>query len=1079
MTIVEFATRKPVTITMVAVAAVLFGLVSFSRLPITLLPEISYPSLTVETEYRGTAPVEVETLITKPIEEAVGVVSGVRHISSISKPGKSLVTLEFRWDTNMEFAVFDVRKKIDLLRLPEDADEPNILRYDPTLDPIMRVELFGQKDLIALRTLAEEGIKKAFDSVEGVAAVKIHGGFEEEIQVNLDEKKLAALNLDIQTVGNRLRQENVNAAGGSLYEYEARYLVRTFNEFQDIQEIEDTILAYRNGREIRLRDVAEVRRGFQEQEVIARVNGEEGVELALFKEGDANTTRTAKAIRARIETLREDLPKDVNLTIVFDQARFIESAINEVIKTALFGGLIAIVVLYFFLKDFRSTLIIGITIPLSIIATFFFMYQTGVSLNIMSLGGLALGVGMLVDSSIVVLEAIYRRREAGDRAEKAANRGASEVGMAIIASTLTTIAVFLPIVFVEGLAGQVFNDQALTVTFSLLTALIVALTLIPMLAAKSELRKMTAPQNLIAESSHSPSRLQRIRRFLLIGLPSILLFLGRRGANALSVLTRFIFRVPLFLFDRIFAVIARSYPHILSQALKARWGVLLASLLLFFLALGLGRSIGVELIPAVAQGEFTIDLHLPEGTPIQRTDRAVQLIEKDLRELSGIEMIFSTVGLKSGQGGIEGTSTENEAQINVVLSERGNRRGEAEAMAQVRNLLAQYAAIDYEIYRPTFFSFKTPVEIDVYGTDLNLLRQETQGLVADLRRIKGLTDFRSSAEEGNPELHVRFNRSRLAQLDLQSGVLSEAIRDKIKGNPVTSVTRGDREIEIVVRNQEDLRESTDDLRGLILASKNGRPITLQSVAAIQRVTGPAEIRRVNQKRAVVLSANLSGSDLGTVSAEIKPVLDRFNEGGVLTAALSGQNGEMIASFQSLYFAIALAVFLVYLVMASQFESFVHPLIILFSVPLGIVGVVLTLLITNTVISIIVLIGVIMLSGIVVNNAILLIDKINQFREKGYAKREAIIEAGNTRLRPILITTATTVLGLTPMALGFGEGAELRTPLAITVIGGLLLSTVLTLVVIPTVYWVFDRKEYAGDRPPQPGRVEELIPQASR
>ena len=486
MGIVEFSLRRRVTISMFAVAVVLFGMVAFGRLPINLLPTLTYPSLTVETRYAGAAPAEVETLVTRPVEEAVGVVSGVRRLTSTSRPGLSQVTLEFGWGRNMDFASIDVRQKLDMLQLPREVEKPTLLRFDPSNDPIMRLYVSGGEDLYQLRYVAEELLKKDLESTEGLAAVKVNGGYEEEIQIRVDQGKLALLGIPLSEVNQKLLQENVNQAGGSLYEEEARYLVRAKNEFQSLDDIRQTVVASRDGRKIVLGDVADVIRGHKKREVITRFGGKEAVELALYKEGDANTVTVARAIQSRLGRLRGELPEGIDLVVGVDQSRFIQASIDEVRNNALWGGLFAVGVLLFFLKDLRSTLIIGVSIPISIVTTFFLMYQTGTTLNIMSMGGLALGVGMLVDNAIVVLEAIFKRREAGLPALEAAKLGASEVGRAVIASTLTTIAVFVPVVFLEGIAAQLFLDMALTVSFSLMASLAVSLTLIPMMAALME-----------------------------------------------------------------------------------------------------------------------------------------------------------------------------------------------------------------------------------------------------------------------------------------------------------------------------------------------------------------------------------------------------------------------------------------------------------------------------------------------------------------------------------------------------------------------------------------------------------------
>jgi len=481
--LVDFCIRRPVSVSMFTVAVAIFGVVSFTRLPLNLLPDISYPSLTVETRYPGAAPAEIESLVSRPVEEAVGVISGVKRLSSRSRAGTSEVTLEFLWDTNMDFAALDVREKLDLVQLPRDADKPTLLRFDPSTDPVLRLGLTGLSDLAELRQYAEEELKKELDAVDGVASVKVEGGLEREIQIDLDEDRLARAGVSVQAVSEALLAGNINLAGGSIYEDEARYLVRTLNEFENLDDIGATQLVDESGRRVFLRDVADVHWGHKERESIVRTGGRETVELLLYKEGDANTVQVARSVHAKLESIDKALPKDVELAVLFDQSSFIEGAIDEVVENAWIGGLLAVLIIALFLRDARATAIIGLAIPVSVVATFFIMYQIGISLNIMSLGGLALGVGMLLDDSIVVLESIYRHREKGASAHEAAVGGTSEVAMAVVASTLTTVAVFFPIVFVEGVAGQLFNDQALTVSISILASLGFSLALIPVVAA--------------------------------------------------------------------------------------------------------------------------------------------------------------------------------------------------------------------------------------------------------------------------------------------------------------------------------------------------------------------------------------------------------------------------------------------------------------------------------------------------------------------------------------------------------------------------------------------------------------------
>ncbi len=1045
MKLVEFSTTRRVTVAMIMVAVAAFGMVGFSRLSVNLLPDITYPTITIRTEYPGTAPAEIERLISEPIEGLVGVVSRVVRVSSVSRPGLSDVIVEFEWGTDMDFASLDLREKLDLVNLPMEAQSPILLRFDPSLDPIMRIALHGGSSLMELRRVAEDRVRLDLESLEGVAAVRVEGGLEEEIQVELETRRLASLGIPISVVTQRLAAENVNLTGGLLKDGEAEFLVRTLNELTGPDDIEQVVIARIGGAPVKLSDVGRVVRGHQERDVVTRIDGREGVEIAVFKEGDANTVSVSEAVRERLGEFQSrfgDLLGDAEVEIVVDQARFISQSVDEVLKTAVIGGLLAIVILFLFLRHLKSTAIISLSIPISVAATFFLMYATGVSLNIMSLGGLALGVGMLVDSSIVVLENVQRYREQGRSALEAARLGAGEVGSAVIAATLTTICVFVPIVFVEGVAGQLFRDQALTVTYSLVASLLVALMLIPMLASLA-LRPLTAE-----EEGRGDGAVVRGPAALLRALGALLRGLGRGLAALLS---------PLFwLFDRGYGAAAGAYPRVLRWCLGRRAIALAAFAALSAGVLFQARTLGVELIPEMSQGEFLIDLEWPAGTPLERTTELVTRLDRQVRELPGVATVFSQIGASGQTGGFADEKKENLAQLFVRLEP--GEGSEERIMDRAHTLLAGVPDLDHRFSRPSYFSFRAPVEVEVTGYNLETLEGIAAELAAGMRAIPGLVDVKSSAEGGQPEIQVVFHRERIAELGTTIQDAGGLLRNQLQGQVSTEIIRRDRHIDVRVRAVEDERRSVEDLQALVISPPSYPvPVSLESVAEVDVVEGPAEIRRLDQERVVVITANLAGRDLGSAVEEIESLAAAIALPEGFDVSMGGQNEEMVRSFDSMQFALLLAVFLVYLVMASQFESFLHPLVIMFTIPLGLVGSAMALLAVDARVSVVVLIGLIMLAGIVVNNAIVLVDYVNTLRRRdGLPRLEAVLEAGRLRFRPILMTTSTTVLALLPMALGLGEGAEIRAPMAITVIGGLLLSTVLTLVVVPVVYTLLDR-----------------------
>lgn len=1007
---VEFSVKRKVTILMISIALVAFGIVGFLRLPINLLPSLSYPSLTVQTEFANAAPAEVEQLITRPVEEVVGVLKGLKQIHSVSRSGVSEVTLEFGWEADMTTLAMDIREKLDRLELPLDADTPIVLRYDPALDPIMKMSLSGDYPLTRLRLLGDKEVKETLERIEGVASAKIQGGEEEEIHINIHQGKLAAMGLQPDELSQLLSNSNINRPGGSLKNQQTQLLVRTLNEYDDLQEMRDLRITPPDSPVVRLGDVADVIWTSKDKEEIARFGGQEGILVSLYKEGDANTVEVANSIKAQIAALQRKLPKGVKVAIQFDQSRFIEQSINEVKQSLLFGGLLAICVLWVFLRDFRLTAIITTAIPLSVVASFIFMYRFDVSLNIMSLGGLTLGVGMLVDSAIVVLESIHRKRESGLGIFDAAIEGTTEVGGAVTASVLTTIAVFVPIVFVEGIAGQLFRDQALTVTFSLIMSLIVSFTLIPMLASLGKSRVKVKGESK----------------------PQV-------DFNSLGGFSE-------------------SYEKILRFVLKYKWSTVASAFAIFFLSLTLVSRLPTELIPQLSEGEFYFDVSLPEGTALPTTNKVMQEMEDIALANPEVDSVYVSVGSRNVSGGLSlKTKDENLAQISIVIKDRADAEMEQRVIQDLRSTYSELPQANAQFGRPSFFSLKTPMELLFFGEDLAKMKAYTLDLLPEITKVEGLIDVRASLETGNPELVVQFDRDQLARLGFTIEGVSQTLNQRVNGSIVSRFQQPDRQIDIRLRNREIDRDSVNDMENIVIGEADGRPVTLKAVATIEALQGPASIDRIQQSRVAIIAGNLKGRSLSEVTDDIRQLIIQNPPPAGLNFEFGGQNKEMQQSFNSMYFAIALAIFLVYLVMAATFEHLGHPFVILFTIPLALVGVILGLLFSGYGISVISMIGVVFLVGVVVNNAIVLVDAINQARRSGLEKLEAIVSAGKSRLRPILMTTFTTVLGLLPMAIGFGEGAELRAPLAVVVSFGLVVATGLTLLIIPATYYIMPSK----------------------
>lgn len=1185
--------RRPVTMAMIFVSTLVFGWKSFQDLPINLMPDISYPTLTVRTEYEGAAPEDIEKLVTRPLEETLSIVSGLVEVSSVSSPGLSEIVMEFNWGTDMNLAQQDVRDRLDLFDPPREVTEkPVILRYDPTLDPVFRVALSGkdlsgisdpvqrakenERQLTEIREAAERYVKGDLEAEAGIAQVSVKGGREEEVKVEIDADRLKSLGLSVEMVAEQLRQQNINLSGGSLREGKTEYLVRTRNEWGSLQDIESSILSTPAGKQIRLNEVGRVSIGKKEQKSVVRVNGTEAVELQVYKWGDANTVRVCNTVKdlfgfprernmleritewlnkppdssnlppqlAAIQfaqlmkqkrTLLEKLPKEVSAHAISDQSRFIISAIDEVQSSAVSGGILAIFVLYFFLRKLKATIIIGVSIPLSVIATFIPMYIQDMTLNIMSLGGLAMGVGMLVDNSIVVLESIFRCGEEGDGVLDAADRGTREVTAAVTASTLTSVAVFLPIAFVQGVAGQLFQDHALVVTYSLMASLFVAVYLIPMIASRSKPALLREENVVWVLNTYRRTKQETGRS----GVPALIMMLPytaltvaewlltqardnfgpvvnwvmgtsrEGGGSVLGVVFRmavavipfilvtilfviqcilgfaqqffstlllavstmvialswlvgkvfhFVFWIPLELFNRGFDLVRGTYTVFMRRALRFSPAVLAIVAILAAHSASLVPSMGRELIPPMKQGEFGIQLITPAGTRLEETARRASEIEKLAMQVPEIGMVAVEIGQEDTS--VTADRGENVAEFSLTLKnpkEDVARQDEITERLRVK-VNEQMLASDKAIFTlPSLFSFKTAVELQIRGDDYRELKRIGDDVVNNIRDVTGIKDLELNMREGYPEIIIQMDRDLLAAKGITPESVATRLRAELQGNLPTEFSRRGEKIDVRVQADQDLLKSVEDLRKLAV-NEGLPPIPLEAVARIDVQPGPSEIRRVDQRQVAVVTGNVEGRDLGAVMDDVLARTQGVAMPADYQIIAGGQNRELQVSLQSLEFALWLAVFLVYAVMACQFESIRDPALVMVSVPLGFIGVIYTLVAMQVDLSILVYIGVICLAGIVVNNAIVLVDYTNLLMSRGMERVEAIVEAGRVRMRPILMTTLTTVLGLLPMSMASGEGDEIRRPMAITIIAGLTCSTILTLVIIPMVFYLFGSRK---------------------
>ncbi len=1080
MSIPGTSTRRPVAVAMLVLAVVLLGAISWTRLPIDLLPDVSFPRLVIYTTYQNVAPREIERLITERIEQQGASVPGVEKVTSVSQDGVSLVTLRFSWGTDMDFAALNVREKLDEIRgaFPETAERPTILRVDPQSEPILTVSISGGGSLVYNKDVAERIFRRRLEQLDGVAQAAVTGGLDRQIQVNVEQDLVEANGLTLEQVSGAIGQANYSARGGTILRGRYRYPLRTLGEFQTVDQIKDVVVGQQDMggggrsrqdgddepafRQIRVADVATVVDGFKEREEIARYNGSESVGLLVFKESGANTVEVSEQVQETLGLLKEQWPQ-FTAEIPYNQAAFIDESISNVVQALVFGGILAFMVLFLFLRDPRYPVAIALAIPISVIGTFALMEAFGVTLNIMSLGGLALGVGMLVDNSIIVLENIFRHRQAGMGMLQAAARGAEEVQGAITASTLTTISVFGPIIYVEGVAGELFGALSLAVAFSLLCSLMVAVTLLPAMAAHfgggGERATEPAapplppppPRNLLFRVGRGIRWIVLLPFRLVGGLWSLCVEGVRFGLELGGKILSVVFGPFFYVFDRVFNVFAAWYHRVLARSLNRRGTVLLVA----GGALGgcalLASSLDRDLLPDVDQGAFDVHVELAEGTQLQVTADEVSVLEQGLLNDPDVSAIFSHIGREVQARGDEGQARGlNTASVQVRLA--GDAATE-DVVGRMRSIEERFpaGAVAFETGQATALGQilgggEADIAVRVRGEDMDRTFPFADEVRNRLSALDEIRNVRVGTERGQPQFQVSVDRESAADYNLDPRVVANAIERAMRGDLATEFVDFDRKIEVMVRLPDNMRYSAATLDNL---SVEGIP--LRELVTVRETLGPAEIRREDQGRVVTVYADVASGGLDGAIAAIQGVMREMPVPMDVRWDVGGENEEMQRSFRDLAFAFGLALLLVYMILAAQFESFVHPFTILMAVPLALVGAVLALALTGQGLNTMSLIGIVILVGIVVNDSIVKVDFINQARARGEALRDAIMEAGQVRLRPIVMTTVTTVLGLLPMALGFGRGADLRAPMAISVIGGLIVATALTLIVVPVVY----------------------------
>jgi len=1003
--------------TVIFLVVVIIGLFSLTRLPIDLMPEITMPTVTVITTYENAGPLEVEELVTRPIESALSALQGIEEITSTSTEGRSVIRVTFPWGTNQDAAINDMRDRLDRIlgRLPDDVDRPMIRKFDVSAMPILILGVMGQdKDLTMLQQILEDQVQYRLERVPGVATVDIRGGRRRQIQVALRAASMEAYGLSTDMVVGALRRENRNIPAGSVVAGNRDIMVRTLAEYSDVSDVSGTVITVKDGVPVRISDVADVRDGFEEVRSLERINGQPGIRLAISKQSGSNTVAVSAGVMREVNRINQDIDGLEIITLI-DNAKYVERAMMSVTQALLLGGAIAILVILLFLRNISSTAIISAAIPISIIATFALVYFCGFTLNMMTFGGLALGIGMLLDNAIVVLDNIYHKRENGVNAYDAAVKGTSEVWSAVTVSTISTLVVFIPVIFMRGMSGIMYQSLAYVVAFSLTCSLLVALTLVPMLSSK-----FLNPKSFKHEGN--------------------------------SVIDR-VFRRT----EKYYQGIERLYRRIIHWSLRNRVTVIAFIVLLFVLSMFMLPMVGVDLMPATDESEVRVNIEMEVGTKLDRLDETVRRIEAIIeREVP--EAVYMLANVASS-GGFQ-TVGSNTAQIRVWLVPVAKRdRSSAQVANELRRKLTGLPGATVRVREGQgLFIMRMgantdqAIGIEIRGYDLQVgqsLARQISTVVAD---VPGITDVQISRDAGMPEYRVKIDRNKAAELGLSATQIGSTVQTAMGGTAATKVRVEGKEYDVLVRLAEEDRRGLDNINNLTILNSAGRPVALQSAAWLQSGEGPVRVERRDRERIITVSVNYVGRDMGSVVEDLRAALREVSVPQEFAVLIRGDWEEQQKAQREMIFAVLMAIVLIFLVMAGQFESFRGPFIVLFSIPVSLIGVVAVMMLTKTPFTIQAFIGLIILVGISVNNAIVLVDLVNRMRREEKIELFRALEiAGERRLRPILMTSFSTILGLLPMAIGLGEGSEAQVPMARVVIGGLMTSTLITLVLIPVIY----------------------------
>ncbi|MBO6523414.1 MAG: efflux RND transporter permease subunit [Balneolaceae bacterium] len=1008
----KLAVQRPITFLMTSLILIGFGIFGVLQLRLNLYPDVSFPTITIFTGYEGVAPEDIEALVTRPIEEQVGSISGIRRVRSLSSQGASVVKLNFNWGTDLYEAENDVRKQLGFVErsIPRDAETPLVFSYDPNQEPIVVLAVTSDvRSSRDLRTYATQVLEQRIERINGIASAETSGGLERQINVVINNEKMRLYNITISEISNRLNAENIQVPAGQLTEGNTVYSLRTMGELKSVEQIQNTVIAVRDGRSLYLKDVADVQDGIAQPIGNVQVNGEDGIIINIYRQSDANVVVAADEVISSLDDIKESLPIDVEVDVLTNKAEFIKLSIQNLLLTGLQAIFLVVLILLAFLRSGRSALIIAISIPVSIVTTFAVMNFADLSLNIISLSGLTLAVGLVVDDAVVVLENIFRFREEGKSGKDAAVFGAKEVAVPVVISTLTTLVVFLPILFVPGIAGFLFRDLALTISFSLSVSSLVALTLIPMMTSQFFKEKEASFQA------------------------------NNKLANY---------------FGNLLDQLESRYARQLDSALKRSGLIVLISVVFFGATLPIFYQLGGEFFPRVDESAFTLEVSREAGVSLLELERSFKQVESVIRqEVPEARMVVSDYGDKEGIEGADnpGGFTGSVRVELVPLNERN--RSQFEIVSDLLNELTIVPGIDVQeiIQDPLSPDGENGLIVQIFGYEADVKKELSDGVKERITQIDGVVSAYSTADQGRPELRLIMDRERISLVGMTTNQVASTVSDAIQGSVATSFVDQGVEFEVKVELDPTQKAASTDLENIQIQTPGGQWMPLSNLARIERYTGPSNVTRIDQERVIEIFTELDGVDLKSASVQARALLDEVEWPDGYRYALAGSAEEQAESFNFLLIAFAIAGILTYMVMASQFESLVEPFIIIFTIPLALSGVLIMLGITATPISVTSMVGLILLSGIVVNNGIVMIDYIKILQARGLNRHEAIVQGATRRLRPILMTALTTILSMVPLALELGSGSETWSPMARTVIGGLTMSTILMLFVVPSIY----------------------------